>query len=79
MTLGRVARELVYLIECTQCKHRAQVDLVAMAVRFGENAPLAKLRPSLKCARCGSKKTISTKLWKSSTTTEAQVTRFLAS
>jgi hypothetical protein len=77
MTLGQAAKELVYLIECTACKHHAQVDLVAMAASLGESFPLADLRPRLTC-KCGSKKTISTTLPKSATATEEFVRRFLA-
>lgn len=73
MTLGRAAQEKVYLIECRACKHKAQIDLALMAQALGESFPLEDLRPKLKCARCGSKKTISTTLWKSATTTEAFV------
>lgn len=78
MTLGRAAKEQVYLIECTACKHRAKIDLVLMAQSLGESFPLADLRPRLKCARCGSKKTISTTLWLSSTATDAFVKRWLS-
>jgi hypothetical protein len=76
-TLGQAAREQVYLIECKDCKHHAQVDLVAMAASLGESFPLADLRPRLKCAKCGSRDTISTTLWKSSTATEPFVRQFL--
>lgn len=76
MTLGRAAAEQVYLIECTACKHKAQIDLVAMAAELGESFPLADLRPRLKCAKCGSKETITTTLWLSSTATDAFVKRW---
>jgi hypothetical protein len=79
MNLGQAAKEQVYLIECTACKHKAQVDLVAMAASLGESFPLAKLGPRLRCSECGSRDTISTTLWKSSTATEPFVRQFLGS
>jgi hypothetical protein len=78
MNLGQAAQEQVYLIECTQCKHKAQIDLKLMAGSLGESFPLAQLRHRLKCGRCGSPETISTTLWKSATATEGFVKRFLA-
>jgi hypothetical protein len=77
MTLGQAALEQVYLIECTACKHHAQVDLKLMAASLGESFPLADLRPRLRCSECGSKKTISTTLPKSASKTEEMVRQFL--
>jgi hypothetical protein len=77
MNLGQAAKEQVYLIECRACKHHAQVNLVAMAASLGESFPLADLRPRLRCSECGSRNTISTTLWKSSSATEQSVQRFL--
>lgn len=76
MNLGKAAKEQVYLIECTACKHKAQIDLVAMAAELGESFPLKDLRPRLRCAKCKSKKTIATILWKSATTTAEFVRRW---
>lgn len=76
MTLGRAAQEQAYLIECTACKHKAQIDLVAMAAELGESFPLKDLRPRLKCMKCRSKETITTTLWLSSTATAAFVNRW---
>lgn len=78
MTLGRAAQEQVYLIECRACKHRAQIDLALMTQSLGESFPLADLRPRLRCAKCGSKKTIATTLRKSATTTDQFVRNFLS-
>lgn len=76
MNLGQAAEQQVYLIECTACKHKAQIDLVAMAKSLGESFPLKDLRPRLKCDKCKSKQTIATILWKSATTTAEFVRRW---
>lgn len=78
ITLGQAAKEQVYLISCSICKHKTQVDLAAMVAKLGESFPLDNLRPRLKCSKCGSKKTISTTLWLSSTATEGFVRRFFS-
>jgi len=60
MNLGQAAKEQVYLIECTACKHKAQVDLIAMCEKLGESFPMNNLKTKLRCSRCRSKKTILT-------------------
>jgi len=77
MNLGQAAKEQVYLIECTACKHKAQVDLIAMSEKFGESFQMKDLKTKLRCSRCRSKKTILTTLWRSSTATQGFVRRFL--
>lgn len=77
MSLGQAAKDQVYLIECTRCKHKAQIDLTAMAKELGESFPLLELKARLKCSKCASKQTIFTTLWKSSTATANFVKDFL--
>lgn len=77
MTLAEAVSELVYLIECSACKHKARIDLTAMAAKLGDSFLVDDLRPRLKCAQCGSRNTIATTLWISATTTNQFVRRFL--
>lgn len=71
MTLGQAARELIYLVECKDCKHRTRIDLREMARRYGDDDPLARLKVRLKCGQCGTKEFIITTYWLSASASGA--------
>jgi hypothetical protein len=44
---------------CTSCPHCKELDILALAVQFGETATLAELEPKLaKCPACGGRSTL---------------------
>jgi len=61
--------QLYYIASCDPCKRAVEIDLAAMIQRFGWDYDLDKLRPHLRCTRCGRRRIIITTLWKQATTT----------
>lgn len=75
-TLGEAVHALIYLVECTKCKHRSRVDLAALEGLYGPDFPVERIRSMLQCSKCGRKQTIITTLWRSATTTDAMMQRW---
>ena len=48
-------QDLDVLACCVACERYVELELTALAERFGWDAPLDELRPRLRCRRCGAR------------------------
>lgn len=55
-------KELVYIVECQDCKRQTLIDLKEMAERLDNIEALEKLKARFKC-RCGSTRFSAQAIW----------------
>jgi hypothetical protein len=74
LTIAQAIKLLAYGASCEDCHEIRYVDLAALPLP--PDTRVGDIRQHLRCATCGGKNIITTKLWRSATTTEAMVAKW---
>lgn len=79
LTLREAIEKLYYGAECKPCGEVRYVNLLRAAARCGLDMKVRELRPRLRCSKCGNKAVIVTTLWRSASTSEQAMRRWVSS
>jgi hypothetical protein len=56
--LGEITDEYYFAAQCSVCKHRRRFKISTLRDALGTNFEVRRIRPRLRCNRCGSKQII---------------------